>query len=95
MTVMLLSVSVWSGAVDSTRDFFHWISALVAMPAIAFAAQPFFSNAWTALRAGRLDMDVPISTAILLAVGVSLWETAQFGRRTPFSTRRSCSASSC
>ena len=52
---------------------------MIAIPAVAFAAQPFFSNAWTALRAGRLDMDVPISTAILLAVGVSLWETAQSG----------------
>ena len=79
MNVMLLSISVWAGADGSMRDMLHWISAAIAIPAVAFAAQPFFSNAWTALRAGRLDMDVPISTAILLAVGVSLWETAQSG----------------
>ncbi len=79
MNVMLLSISVWAGAADSTRDLMHWISAAIAIPAIMFAAQPFFRNAWTALRAGRLDMDVPISTAILLALGVSLWETAQSG----------------
>jgi P-type Cu2+ transporter len=79
MNVMLLSISVWSGAADTTRDFMHWISAAIALPAVAFAAQPFFVNALRALRGGRLDMDVPISTAILLALGVSLWETAHSG----------------
>jgi P-type Cu2+ transporter len=84
MNVMLLSVSVWTGAADTTRDLMHWISALIAIPAVAFAALPFFRNAWTALKAGRLDMDVPISTAILLAVGVSLYETMHSGKHAFF-----------
>ncbi|MEX0969946.1 MAG: heavy metal translocating P-type ATPase [Paracoccaceae bacterium] len=79
MNVMLLSVSVWSGATDATRDLMHWISAVIALPATGFAAMPFFANATRALLARRLDMDVPISTAILLALGVSIWETAQSG----------------
>ncbi len=79
MNVMLLSVSVWSGASDTTRDLMHWISAAIALPAVAFGAQPFLRNAFAALRGGRLDMDVPISTAIVLALGVSLWETLHSG----------------
>ncbi|WP_317056842.1 heavy metal translocating P-type ATPase [Roseovarius rhodophyticola] len=79
MNVMLLSVSVWSGAEAATRDMFHWISAAIALPAIAFSGQPFFRNAWTALRQGRLNMDVPISLAIGLAVVTSLWETSLSG----------------
>lgn len=84
MNVMLLSISVWSGATDATRDLFHWISAAITLPAIAFSAQIFFTSAWSALRAGRLNMDVPISLAILLAVGLSLYETSQSGKHAYF-----------
>jgi len=84
MNVMLLSVSVWSGASDATRDLFHWISAGIAIPAIAFSAQPFFRNAWAALSVGRLNMDVPITLAILLALATSVWETALSGEHAYF-----------
>ncbi|WP_439575681.1 heavy metal translocating P-type ATPase [Phreatobacter sp.] len=79
MNIMLLSVSVWSGNVtDITpeqRDFFHWLSALIAVPAVAYAGRPFFRSAWHALAARELNMDVPISLGVLLAVGMSLAET--------------------
>ncbi|MEM9813478.1 MAG: cation transporter, partial [Pseudomonadota bacterium] len=70
--VMLLSVSVWSGADGATRDLFHLISALIAVPAAAFAGQTFCRSAIRALRNGRLNMDVPISLAVILALGLSL-----------------------
>ena len=75
MNVMLLSVAVWSGAVGATQHLFHLISASIALPALAYAAQPFFHNAWTALSVRKLNMDVPISLAIILAAGMSLFET--------------------
>ena len=84
MNVMLLSVAVWSGAADATRDMFHWISAAIALPAIAYAAQPFFVSAWSALRVRRLNMDVPISLAILLAGAMSVYETTQSGHHAYF-----------
>jgi Cu2+-exporting ATPase len=84
MNVMLLSVSVWSGAADATRDLLHWVSALIALPAAAFAGVPFFRNALAALRAGRANMDVPISLAVLLAMGVSVSETIMSGAHAYF-----------
>lgn len=84
MNVMLLSVSVWSGATDATRDMFHWISAAITLPAIAYSAQPFFRNAWAALSARRLNMDVPIVLAIVLALVTSLWETSLSGEHAYF-----------
>jgi len=80
MNVMLLSVSVWSGNVSDmtseTRDLFHWLSALIALPAAAYAGQPFFQSALKALRARHTNMDVPISIGVILALGLSLYETA-------------------
>lgn len=84
MNVMLLSVAVWSGASESTRDLFHWVSALIALPAAIFCAEPFFASAWSALRSGRANMDVPISVAIILACGMSLHETMVGGEEAYF-----------
>lgn len=84
MNVMLFSVAVWSGADDATRDLFHWISAFIALPTVAFSGQPFFKSAWRALRAGHLAMDVPISLALILASAISVYETALGGRQAYF-----------
>ncbi len=84
MNVMLLSVAVWSGATDATRDLFHLISAAIALPAAIFSAQPFFKNALSALRRARLNMDVPISLAILLASCMSLFEVMNSGEHAYF-----------
>jgi Cu2+-exporting ATPase len=84
MNVMLLSISVWSGAEDATRDLFHWISAAITFPAIIFAGQPFYRNAIAALRYGQLNMDVPITLAIALAVFTSIWETMLSGHHAYF-----------
>ncbi|MBS0534717.1 MAG: cadmium-translocating P-type ATPase [Proteobacteria bacterium] len=88
MNVMLLSVSVWSGNVTDitpeTRDFFHWASALIALPAAAYAGQPFFTSAWAALRSGQLNMNVPISLGVILALGMSVVETANHAREAYF-----------
>lgn len=84
MNIMLLSVSVWSGAGGATRDLFHWLSALIALPVIAYAGRPFFSSAALALRHRRTNMDVPISIGVLLATALSLYETARGGEHAYF-----------
>src|SRR5579871_2328879 len=80
MNVMMLSVPVWSGnagdMLPEQRDFFHWLSALIVLPAAAYSAQPFFASAFVALRARSVNMDVPIAIGITLALAMSLFETA-------------------
>ena len=77
--IMLLSVSVWAGLASDMdaeiQSLFHWLSALIAIPTVAYSGQPFFRSAATALKAWRLNMDVPISLALLLATGMSLVQT--------------------
>ncbi len=86
--VMLLSVSVWSGHFDgmgeATRTLFHWISALIALPAIVYAGQPFFRSAYGALSNRSLNMDVPISLAVVMASVMSLYQTIQGGEHAYF-----------
>ncbi|MBO6525532.1 heavy metal translocating P-type ATPase [Erythrobacter sp.] len=84
MNIMLLSVSVWSGAGGVTRDLFHWLSALIAIPVVAYAGRPFFASAAMALRHRRTNMDVPISIGVLLAIALSIYETATGGEHAYF-----------
>ncbi len=81
MNVMLLSVAVWSGATGATAQIFHLVSAAIAIPAVAYAGQPFFRSALQALSAARLNMDVPISLAIVLASAASLASAFGFSDR--------------
>ncbi|MBU1304227.1 MAG: cadmium-translocating P-type ATPase [Alphaproteobacteria bacterium] len=82
--IMLFSVSVWAGADEATRALFHWLSALLALPAIAYAGRPFYRSAWAALRVGRTNMDVPISIGVVLTTALSLFETITGGEAAYF-----------
>lgn len=82
--IMLFSVSVWAGADAATRDLFHWISAMIALPAVAYAGRIFFRSAWRAVRVGKTNMDVPIAIGVLLATGLSLYETMTSGAHAYF-----------
>ncbi len=88
MNVMMLSIPVWSGNVSDMlpeqRDFFHWLSALIALPAAAYAGQPFFRSAWRALSAKTTNMDVPISIGVCLALGMSVVETINHAQHAYF-----------
>ena len=84
MNVMLLSVSIWSGADGATRDLFHWLSALIGVPAVVYSGRVFFASAWGALKRGRTNMDVPISIGVSLATGLSFYETLTHGHEAWF-----------
>jgi P-type Cu2+ transporter len=80
MNIMLISIAVWSGEggdMDpALAGMFRWLSALIALPTVVYAGEPFFASAYAALKGRRLNMDVPISLAIILATGMSLYQTA-------------------
>ncbi len=92
--VMLISIGIWAGQRGAVEDrigpatvsLLHWVSALIAMPAIAYAGRPFFASALGALRHGRTNMDVPITVGVILVTGMSLVETATGGAHTYFNS---------
>jgi len=86
--IMLVSVGLWTTTTETmgivTRDFLHWISACIALPTILFSGRPFFRSAFSALKAGHTNMDVPISIGITLAGCMSLFETIHHGENAYF-----------
>lgn len=86
--LMLFSVPLWSSDPlqmgETTRTLFHWLQALIAIPASAYCGLPFYRSAWNALKNRRTNMDVPISVAVILALLMSVYETATFGHHSYF-----------
>jgi Cu2+-exporting ATPase len=81
--VMLLAVALYAGMFSgmgaADLAFFRWTSMLVAVPALSFAAAPFFRGAAGALRTRRLHLDLPVA----LGIGVGLgWGTLNTVRGT-------------
>lgn len=86
--LMLISVGLWTTTAETmgfaTRDFFHWISALIALPTVIYAGRPFFRSALGVLREGHTNMDVPISLAVILASVMSVSEAIRHGEHVYF-----------
>ncbi|MDE2005670.1 MAG: cadmium-translocating P-type ATPase [Rhodospirillales bacterium] len=84
--VMLLSIGEWAGLMQdmgpATRGLLHWVTALLALPAIVVAGRPFYASALAALRRGRTNMDVPISVGVVLVSGISLADSFADGTHT-------------
>jgi len=84
--VMFLSEPMWFGEdMDAgAMTMFRWLAALVAIPASLFSGWTFFASALNSIRHRRLNMDVPISLAVLLSLALSLYATATGGAHTYF-----------
>ncbi|MFW0777890.1 MAG: heavy metal translocating P-type ATPase [Rickettsiales bacterium] len=86
--LMMISIGLWSTDGQTmgmaTRELFHWVSALITLPTIMYAGQPFFRSAFTVLKQGHTNMDVPISLAVILACAMSLLETISHGEHVYF-----------
>lgn len=85
MNAMMFSVPIWAGLFDqelgpATRTMMMWMSAVVGAPCAVFAGMTFFKSAWRSLRAGRANMDVPISVGVILTLAISFSETVLNGR---------------
>lgn len=79
MQVMMIAFGLYFGAFSDLSEhnlaYLRGTSFVLTLPIVTFGAFPFYSGAITALKAKRLSMDVPVSIAIILAFGGSIWAT--------------------
>ncbi|MCC5855043.1 MAG: cadmium-translocating P-type ATPase [Idiomarina sp.] len=76
MQTMMVAFGLYYDDIDDAhRLYFWWLSLLFTAPVIVYSCQPFFANAWRALRARTLNMDVPVSLAMIFAFVASFYAT--------------------
>lgn len=76
--IMLLSfpdyLAVEDWVEESYKYFFGYLNILLALPVFFYSSSEYFRSAFKALRAGTINLDVPISLGILALFGRSLYE---------------------
>ena len=81
MQVGMVAVALHAGDIqgidDHWKQFLRWVSLIFATPVMLFSARPFFSSAYRSLKMRHLNMDVPVSIALILAFTASIWATVR------------------
>lgn len=79
MQAMMYAVALYFGEYSDMlifqRDFLRWVSLFVSTPVFFYAGTPFFTSAWSAIRARQVNMDVPVSLALIITFFASLYAT--------------------
>lgn len=88
MQAMMYAVALYLGAylgIDPEyRDYLRVISALVSLPVFFYSGWPFYVSAWRALKARALNMDVPVSIALIGSFLASVYASVIGGGETYF-----------
>ena len=61
---MLFSVPIYAGLAGDLALIFNWISLVLFLPLLVFAAMPFYKSAWHSLLVRRLSVDMMIVAAL-------------------------------
>ncbi|MDO4699649.1 MAG: heavy metal translocating P-type ATPase [Moraxella sp.] len=79
MQAMMFSIGMYfgeySGMLTEHRDFLRYVALFVTIPVIFYAGVPFFTSAYHALKARQVNMDVPVSIALIITFLASLLAT--------------------
>ncbi len=79
--VMMIAVALYAGPAQglefATAQLLRWFSLVLSVPAMFYAALPFYQVAWRGIKSGRLGMDVPISLGLITGFAGSIWATYQ------------------
>lgn len=79
MQAMMYAVALYFGEYSDMlimqRDFLRWVSLFVSIPVFFYSGVPFFTSAWSAIRVRQVNMDVPVSIALIVTFFASLYAT--------------------
>lgn len=79
MQVMMLAFALYfgeyTGIEASHEGYLRWISMLLTIPVLLYAAKPFTLSAWRSIKARQMNMDVPVSLALWYTFFASSYAT--------------------
>ena len=77
MQAMMYATGIYFGAFTGMdvefRDYFRWISLIVTTPIFFYSGYVFYRSAWYAIKARSLNMDVPVSIALIISFFASIY----------------------
>mgnify|MGYP000082407279 CR=1 FL=1 len=78
--VMMFAIALYAGAYyydmeHGTAQLMRWASLILSIPVVMYSAIPFYRSAWYALKTRHLNMDVPVTIAVISAFAGSAWVT--------------------
>ena len=71
--IMLFSFSLYSGLEGQMANVFGYLNLAFFIPILIYCAQPFYTNLWRSLKAGRPSIDLPIVAAVIIGFVLSLF----------------------
>lgn len=79
MQVMMVAIALYDDLFPETDagliEYFRWISLWLSIPVMGYSALPFYQNAWRGLKHRALNMDLPVSLAMIFAFVASVYAT--------------------
>lgn len=69
--IMIFSISIYAGLQDTLKTIFEWISAFLMIPVLGYCSAPFFKSAYAAFRIRHMNIDIPITIALLVGGSMS------------------------
>lgn len=79
MQVMMVAIALYDDLFPATDagliEYFRWISLWLCIPVMGYSALPFYRNAWRGLKNRALNMDLPVSLAMVFAFVASVYAT--------------------
>ncbi len=73
MFAMGLYLGAWQNISALQRDFLRLITFFVATPVVFYAGWPFYRRSWQGLRHAHMNMDLPLSLAVLSTYTASVY----------------------
>lgn len=71
--IMMFAIPIYAGLEGSLKTAFEFISFFLFLPVLCYSARPFYKGAWSAFKSRRVNIDLPITIALILTTFFSVY----------------------